>query len=105
MEGATIVRAGDVGDTFYAILEGEARVVSPGGRVLNRLGPGDFFGEVSLLDGGPRTASVIAETPMVMLALSRRDFLSLLTAEPVVAGRILKHVAGLLRRTQRSVTA
>lgn len=105
MAGATIVRAGDIGDTFYVILEGEARVVSPAGRALNRLYPGDVFGEISLLDGGPRTASVIAETPLVMLALSRRAFLSLLEAEPVVAGRMLKHVAGLLRRTERSVTA
>lgn len=105
MAGATIVRAGDIGDTFYVILEGEARVVSPAGRVLNRLYPGDFFGEVSLLDGGPRTASVIAETPMVMLALPRRAFRALLEAEPVVAGRVLRHVAGLLRRTERSLSA
>lgn len=105
MAGATIVRAGDVGDTFYVILEGEARVVSPTGRVWNHLYPGDFFGEISLLDGGPRTASVIAETPMVMLALPRRAFRSLLESEPVVAGRVLKHVAGLLRRTERALTA
>lgn len=105
MAGAQIVRAGDVGDTFYVILEGEARVVGPKGRVLNRLYPGDFFGEISLLDGGPRTASVIAETPMVMLALPRAAFRSLLEAEPILAGRVLRHVAGLLRRTERTLTA
>ncbi len=105
MQGATMVRAGDAGDAFYVILEGEAKVVGSSGRVLNRLFPGDTFGEISLLDGGPRTASVIAETPMRLLALPRRAFLSLLETEPVLAGRILKHVAGLLRRHERSLTA
>lgn len=105
MEGATIVRAGDAGNAFYVILEGEAKVVAPSGRVLNRLFPGDVFGEISLLDGGPRTASVIAETPMTVLVLPRRAFFTLLEAEPVVAGRILKHVAGLIRRHERSLTA
>ncbi|HEX5949950.1 MAG TPA: cyclic nucleotide-binding domain-containing protein [Actinomycetota bacterium] len=98
MEGATIVRAGDIGDTFYTILEGQAKVVSPKGRVVNRVYPGDFFGEISLLDGGPRTASVVAETPMVMLGLSRRNFQSLLAAEPAVAVKLLQHSAGMLRR-------
>lgn len=98
MEGATIVRADDIGDTFYTILEGQAKVVSPKGKVVNRVYPGDFFGEISLLDGGPRTASVIAETPMVMLALSRGNFQSLLAAEPAVAVKLLQHSAGMLRR-------
>lgn len=105
MEGATIVRAGDAGDAFFVILEGEAKVVAPTGRTLNRLFPGDVFGEISLLDGGPRTASVIAETPITVLALPRRAFLGLLEAEPVVAGRVLRNVAGLVRRHERSLTA
>ena len=104
MDGATIVRADDIGDTFYTILEGQAKVVSPKGRVLNRLYPGDFFGEISLLDGGPRTASVVAETPMVMLALSRGDFQSLLAVEPAVAVKLLQHSAGMLRRVARPTT-
>ena len=104
MDGATIVRAGDIGDTFYTILGGQAKVVSPKGRVLNRLFPGDFFGEISLLDGGPRTASVVAETPMVMLALSRRNFQSLLAAEPAVSVKLLQHSAGMLRRMTHPTT-
>ena len=98
MDGATVVRAGDIGDTFYTILQGQAKVVSPKGRVLNRLFPGDFFGEISLLDGGPRTASVVAETPLVMLALPRSDFQSLLATDPAVAVKLLQHSAGMLRR-------
>lgn len=104
MEGATIVRAGDIGDTFYTILEGQAKVVSPKGKVLNRVYPGDFFGEISLLDGGPRTASVVAETPMTMLGLSRGNFQSILAAEPAVAVKMLQHSAGMLRRLAHPTT-
>jgi CRP-like cAMP-binding protein len=102
MEGAHVVREGDVGDTLYVILEGEARVVSHGGRTLNRLRPGDFFGEISLLDGGPRTASVVAMTPLTMLALSRSVFLTAIQREPEVAVRLLSYTASMLRRAERS---
>jgi CRP-like cAMP-binding protein len=104
MEGATIVRQGEVGDTFYVILEGEAKVAGPSGRVVNRLRPGEFFGEISLLDGGPRTASVIAETPLRMLALSRSSLLRLVQREPAVGVRLLAHVAMMLRRLERSAS-
>lgn len=102
MDGATVVREGDIGDTFYLILEGEAKVVNRSGRVVNRVRPGDFFGEISLLDGGPRTASVVAETPMTMLALTRKAFLRLVSAEPEVAVRLLNYAARLLRRLEHS---
>jgi CRP-like cAMP-binding protein len=101
MSGVTIVRAGEPGSSFFMILEGEAKVVSPTGRTLNRLLPGDFFGEISLLDGGPRTASVITETPMTLLALSRTDFQAALAEEPAVAVKLLQHSAGMLRRMSR----
>ena len=104
MGGATIVRIGDPGDTFYVILEGEAKVVSGSGRLLSRLIPGDFFGEISLLDGGPRTASVLAETPLLLSALSRAAFQKVLTAEPAVAVKLLQHSAAMLRRLERPAT-
>jgi CRP-like cAMP-binding protein len=104
MEGATVVRQGDAGDTFYVILEGEAKVAGPSGRVVNRLRPGEFFGEISLLDGGPRTASVVAETRLTMLALSRSSFLRLVQREPAVGVRLLGHVAMMLRRLERSAS-
>jgi CRP-like cAMP-binding protein len=100
MEGASVVREGEIGDTFYVILEGEAKVVARSGRVVNRLYPGDFFGEISLLDGGPRTASVVAATPLVMLALPRKALLHVIGQEPEVGSKLLKHVAGLLRRME-----
>jgi CRP-like cAMP-binding protein len=105
MEGAHVVRAGDIGDTFYVILEGEAKVVSPSGRVVNRLRPGEFFGEISLLDGGPRTADVVADTPLTMLALSRKNFLKVIGQEPEVGVRLLNHSASMLRRLERSASA
>jgi CRP-like cAMP-binding protein len=104
MEGARVVREGDVGDTFYVILEGQANVVSGSGRVVNRLRPGDFFGEISLLDGGPRTASVVAETPLTMLALARKDFLRAVQQEPAVGVKLLAHTATLLRRMERGTS-
>lgn len=104
MEGASVVRQGDAGDTFFVILEGEAKVAGPSGRVVNRLRPGEFFGEISLLDGGPRTASVVAETPLTMLALSRASLLRLVQREPAVGIRLLGHVAMMLRRLERSAS-
>lgn len=104
MEGATIVRQGEPGDTFYVIVEGEAKVKDRNGRTLSRLIPGDFFGEISLMDGGPRTATVVAETNLTALALSRKDFGALLQSEPKVTVGLLKHAATLLRRLERPAT-
>ena len=100
MEGATIVRKGEPGDTFYVLVEGEARVTDENGKRLARLIPGDFFGEISLMDGGPRTATVVSETPLTALALSRKDFRGMLEAEPHVTVGLLKHAAQLLRRLE-----
>lgn len=102
MASATVVKEGEIGDTFYVILEGEAKVVHRSGRTANRLYPGEFFGEISLLDGGARTASVVAETPLTALALRRKDFMKLLELEPHVAVKLLRHVAALLRRLEHS---
>lgn len=101
MEGASVVREGELGDTFYVILEGEAKVVAPSGRVLSRLLPGEYFGEISLLDGGPRTANVVAETPLTMLALERAAFLKMVEQEPAVAVKLMRHAASMLRRLER----
>ena len=101
MEGATIVRKGEPGETFYVLVEGEAKVADENGKRLAQLIPGDFFGEISLMDGGPRTATVVAETPLTALAVSRKDFRSMLEAEPHVTVGLLKHAATLLRRLER----
>ncbi len=104
MEGAAVVKVGDPGDSFFVILEGQARVVDASGEEINRLLPGDFFGEISLLDGGVRTATVTTETPMTMLELKRTRFLRMLREEPDVAVKLLSYVAGMLRRAERSLS-
>ena len=105
MDGASVVRAGEPGDALFVILEGQAKVVSPKGRVITRLLPGDFFGEISLLDGGLRTASVVTETPLAALIIRRSRFLKVVGREPAVAMHMLREVAGRLRRAERPLSA
>jgi CRP/FNR family transcriptional regulator, cyclic AMP receptor protein len=98
--GATIATEGEPGDTFYVITEGRARV-RRGGRTVARLGVDDFFGEVSLIDGGPRTASVEAQEDIRALALHRAEFRRMLEREPAVVVRILSELALRLRQAER----
>jgi CRP/FNR family transcriptional regulator, cyclic AMP receptor protein len=102
-EGAELAKEGAPGETFFVILEGEAKVVRRG-RTVARLQPGDFFGEISLLDGGPRTASVVAATPIRALLLLGDDFRTLLVEEPKLAAKILRELSGMLRRLERPVS-
>jgi CRP-like cAMP-binding protein len=101
MPGALIVKEGEPGDRFYVIVEGQAKVLNRAGRVVNHLLPGDFFGEISLLDGGARTATVVSETPVTMLELTRSTFRKVLAEEPGVAVKLLENAAGMLRRLER----
>ena len=102
MAGASLVKQGTPGDAFFVILEGLAKVII-GKRTINRLMPGDYFGEISLLDGGVRTASVISETPMKVLIIERRRFLQLLQDEGAIAVSLLEGLARAIRRTDRSL--
>jgi CRP-like cAMP-binding protein len=95
-EGRTIVRQGEVGTGFFLIATGLARVVRDG-ETIAELGPGDFFGELSLLDGEPRIAAVVTHTPTTCLAIASWDFEELLKAQPRLAILILKGVAQRLR--------
>ena len=97
----TIIREGAPGDAFFAILSGRA-VVTQGGRRLRRLGPGEFFGELALLDGEPRSASVVAETDLLSLRLSRRSLVEVLRADPAVAIALLTQMARRLRTKGRA---
>ena len=102
MAGASLVKQGTEGDGFFVILEGLAKVVV-GTRTINRLMPGDYFGEISLLDGGARTASVVSETPMKVLLIERSRFLKLLKEEGAIAVGLLEGLAMAIRRTDRSL--
>ena len=101
-EREEIVEAGRPGGTFYVILEGEAKVMRDG-KAMDRLEPGEFFGEISLLDGGPRTASVVATTPVTTVRIFKRAFDRVVTKEPAVAAKILAVVAHRLREAERSI--
>jgi CRP-like cAMP-binding protein len=94
--GRSIARQGEVGTGFFLVTSGHARVVRDG-TTIAEYGPGDFFGELSLLDGGPRIASVVATAPTTCLALASWEFEALLESQPRLAIAILKGVAGRLR--------
>ena len=94
--GHVINRLGEIGTGFFVIVSGAVRVVREGAEVA-RLGPGDFFGELSVLDGRPRIAQVIADGPTTCLAIATWDFEAVLMAEPRVALAILRGLAGRLR--------
>jgi CRP-like cAMP-binding protein len=98
-QGATVVREGDPGSRFHVLLDGRAKVVRRG-RTVARLSPGDFFGEIGLLDPGPRTASVIAESPLWCLTLAGKDFMDILASEASLAIRVMRELAGRLRRCE-----
>jgi CRP-like cAMP-binding protein len=102
-EGASLAEEGKPGDTFYVLLEGEAKVLRRGRRIA-RLLPGDFFGEIALIDGGPRTASVVAETPIATLTLTRKRFRKMLEEDPSIVVRMLEELTKRLRNAQRSLT-
>jgi protein phosphatase len=87
--GRTLTRQGDRGRQFLVLVEGEATVVRNGRRV-NHLGPGDFFGEIALIAGMPRTATVTADTPAHLLVLTDRAFRRLLADSPSVAIKVLE---------------
>lgn len=94
--GTMVAREGERGIGLFVILEGECEVTI-GGKRKAKLGPGDFFGEVALLDGGPRTATVTALTPVKLVGLTGWVFRGLLMEHPSIALKTLEALAGRLR--------
>jgi CRP-like cAMP-binding protein len=95
--GTTIVRAGERGDDFFLILEGSATVARRRGLSRIKLGPGSYFGELALIDGGPRSATVVADTEVRCLRLARAPFQRLLRTEAEVAFALLREFAARIR--------
>lgn len=102
-EGTDIVTEGETGKEFFAIADGKATCTLRG-KKLASYGPGDFFGEMSLLDQGPRSATVTADTPMNLYVLDARRFTSLLDQHPAVARKILRGLASRLRDIEKAPT-
>lgn len=94
--GRVIAHQGEVGTGFFIVAAGSVRVVRDG-ETLATLGSGEFFGELSVLDGQPRIAQVVAEAPTTCLALASWDFERVLLENPTVAVGILRGLAGRLR--------
>ncbi|MBI2763725.1 MAG: cyclic nucleotide-binding domain-containing protein [Chloroflexi bacterium] len=94
--GHVIARQGEIGTGFFVVVEGMVRVVIDG-MVVAHLGPGDFFGELSVLDGRPRNAQVAADVPTTCMAIATWDFEATLLANPAVTLAILRGVATRLR--------
>ena len=98
--GEQIVREGSLGETLFVVMEGRAKVTRNGRRVGEVL-PGDFFGELSAIDGGPRTASITAVTPVRVVRLFRRTLRKLLDDEPQLTVKILDGVVRRIRQVER----
>lgn len=98
--GSALVRQGDPGDSFIVIVTGRA-TVDRGGQPIRELSGGDFLGEISLIDGGPRTATVTAIEPIGALVIQRDGFDRLMNEYPPVRLEILTALTQRLRaRTQ-----
>jgi CRP-like cAMP-binding protein len=97
-----IVGAGDPGDAFYVLLLGRAEVRRGRGRPKVEIGPGAYFGEMALLDGAPRSATVVAKTETICLMLARKRFENVLKDEPAVAYALLRTLAARLRELDAS---
>jgi CRP/FNR family cyclic AMP-dependent transcriptional regulator len=96
-----IARQGEIGTGFFVIVDGEVRVVRDGSG-LARLGPGEFFGELSVIDGLPRVAQVVTTAATRCLALASWEFERLLLDHPTIGLAILRGLSARLRsRTEQ----
>jgi CRP-like cAMP-binding protein len=95
-EGAVLIEEGDPGDAFYVVMDGEA-AVQRNGRRVNTLRPGDYFGELALLDSAPRNATVVADGPVTVAVLGARVFSVLLKELPNMSDKLLRGMARRLR--------
>ena len=94
-EGKEMTRQGERGREFFVLLEGDADV-NKDGRRINRLGSGDFFGEIALVSDTPRTATVTATSPVRALVITDRSFRRLMEDQPEIQGKVLAALAARL---------
>jgi CRP-like cAMP-binding protein len=101
--GSVIVQKGEGGVGFYLILEGSVEIKS-NGTTLAKLGPGQFFGEMSVIDNQPRSANVVAIEPSRCLILTAWSFNALVTEHPKIALKILQEFVRRLRDTNKALS-
>ncbi len=95
-DGAVVARQGEIGTGFFIVVAGAVRVVRDGATIA-RLGPGQFVGELSVLDQQPRNAQVVADEPTVCLALASWDLEAIILEQPRVALALLRGMAARAR--------
>jgi CRP/FNR family cyclic AMP-dependent transcriptional regulator len=101
--GDLVIQAGGPSNAFYLVVSGRAKVLGkPRARMLRR---GDYFGEMGLIDGEPRSASIVAVDELQTMVLPRRPFLRLLEQEPGIAVAMLAALAARVRALERSPAA
>lgn len=98
--GSLIVDQGQTGREAFVILTGTA-LVKRNGKKVTSLGPGSVVGELSLLDHGPRTATVVAETDVSLLVIGQRQFLGVIDEVPALGHKLLSTLAGRIRELDR----
>jgi trk system potassium uptake protein TrkA len=100
--GTEITREGEPGEEFFVVVDGDAEALVEG-RKVGTIGPGGFFGEMALLDGAERIATVVARSPMQLLVLGRDDFNEMLAVSmPQVAPKLLAVVGARMRAIESS---
>jgi CRP-like cAMP-binding protein len=98
--GRVLVEEGTIGREFFLIVDGEA-TVSRNGQKVATLGPGQYFGELALLDRRPRSATVTSDTEMLLLVLGQRQFNGVLDAVPALSHKLLAAMATRLRESDQ----
>jgi CRP-like cAMP-binding protein len=98
-DGKVLTREGATGGEFFIVLEGTVRIERDGNEI-NRLGEGDFLGEIALIDQGRRTATAIADGPVRLMVLTTSGFASMLSQNPGVESKILRVLAQRVRDLQ-----
>jgi CRP-like cAMP-binding protein len=100
--GKVLMRQGDSGSDMMVVVRGSVAVERDGNR-LNTLSAGDFFGEIALVDGGPRTATVTTQEPTTLLVITHRDFHAMMDEFPEVAEQVLNALANRVRHLEPDV--
>ncbi len=102
-EGTTMCREGEIGEQVFLIARGEA-IVSIGEHAIATLGPGSFCGELAMLDGAARVATVIAATDVVAFVATRVEFSTLLAEIPAITRRMMTTIGSRLRLADRALS-
>ncbi|MGO9456227.1 MAG: cyclic nucleotide-binding domain-containing protein [Acidimicrobiales bacterium] len=102
--GRVLCEEGTIGREFFLIVDGHA-TVSRNGQIMATLGPGQYFGELALLDRRPRSATVVSDTEMLLLVLGQRQFNGILDAVPALSHKLLAAMATRLRESDQKAAA